>query len=135
MSFPLSASSLTPSRPAPPAPRRPPHPLSAEASSPSTANSINSSVYAASTLQSNGYSPSFAFSSATSSSGSSLAPSYTGIGGSPNRHSPIPFSSTIIRSGYAGVKEEAFASLFWGRKWLVLRDDALTFHKNEVCAL
>ncbi|GJJ13996.1 hypothetical protein Clacol_008253 [Clathrus columnatus] len=131
MSFSLSASSLTPSRPAPPAPRRSPHPLSSDTSSASTANSINNSIYAASTLQSNGYSSSFSLTSTAVSSGSAYSPSYTGIGGSPNRNSPVPFSSAVVRCGYVSVKEETFASLFWGRKWLVLREDILSFHKNE----
>lgn len=133
MSFSLSTSSLTPSRPAPPAPRRQLHPLNAEASSARDANSINSSIYAASTLQSNGYSSAFSFAPSTSSSATSYSSSYTGIGGSPNRISPNAISSPVVRTGFVSVKEETFASLFWTRRWLVLREDTLAFHKNEVC--
>lgn len=59
--------------------------------------------------------------------------SYTGIGGSPDRGPPSgPGFSSIVRNGYASVKEDGFASWLWNRKWLVLKDQSLTFHKNEV---
>jgi serine/threonine-protein kinase CLA4 len=127
MAFQLSATSLTPSRPAPQAPsRRPTHPLSSGSSSSGAADSINSSIYASSTLVASGYSPSFSLTPPSPSAGSS------GIGGSPNRGYTTPLGSQIVRSGFASVKEEGFASLFWGRKWLVLREETLTFQKNEV---
>ncbi|KIJ47177.1 hypothetical protein M422DRAFT_226349 [Sphaerobolus stellatus SS14] len=130
MAFQLSATSLTPSRPAPQAPRRPTHPLSSASSSSGVADSINSSIYASSTLQANGYSSSFALTSAAPSISTSFSPQ-AGIGGSPNRGSSSPFSSQIVRSGYVSIKEEGFASLFWSRKWLVLREETLAFQKNE----
>ena len=42
-------------------------------------------------------------------------------------------ASEVVRSGWASVKEDAFASLFWNRKFLQLKEHVLTFHKNEVC--
>ena len=128
MAFQLSATSLTPSRPAPQAPsRRPTHPLSSGSSSSGAADSINSSIYASSTLVASGYSPSFSLTPPSPSAGSS------GIGGSPNRGSTTSSGSQIVRSGFVSVKEEGFASLFWGsRKWLVLREETLSFQKNEV---
>ncbi|KAG8908959.1 Protein kinase [Tulasnella sp. 403] len=67
-----------------------------------------------------------------SGSSSAYNASYTGIGGSPDRGVVSTGSSPqIIRCGYANVKEDGFASWLWGRKWLVLKDQTLTFHKNE----
>ncbi|KAJ9125151.1 hypothetical protein QFC22_000105 [Naganishia vaughanmartiniae] len=41
-------------------------------------------------------------------------------------------SSTPIRQGMVGVKEEeGIRSFLWSKKWLVLRDQTLSFHKNE----
>ena len=127
MTYQLSATSLTPSRPAPQAPsRRPTHPLNSGSSSSGAADSINSSIYASSTLLASGYSPSFSLTPPSPSAGSS------GIGGSPNRGSTTPLGSQIVRNGFLSVKEEGFASLFWVKKWLVLREETLSFQKNEV---
>ena len=133
MAFQLSATSLTPSRPAPQAPsRRPTHPLNSGSTSSGAADSINSSIYSSSTLVASGYSPSFSLTPPSPSAGSSYSSSYSGIGSSPNRGSSTPLGSQIVRSGFVSVKEEGFASLFWGRKWLVLREETLSFQKNEV---
>lgn len=70
--------------------------------------------------------------SGPSPSGSSYAATYSGIGASPNRNSSVMNPSGVVRSGWANVKEEGFASLFWRPKWLILREQTLAFHKNEV---
>lgn len=113
----VTATSLTPSRPAPPIPIR-----TASTSSSSTAFSTSSSV----TL-----SPALA-------STSSYVSSYSGIGGTPNiggfpkRSSDGANTSGIVRQGSVGFKEDAFASWIWREKWLVLREQSLSVHKNEV---
>jgi hypothetical protein len=108
----VSASSLTPSRPAPQAPRLP--------------------VYNSNTLAASGYNPSFSLTS-SSPSGSSYAPSYSGIGGSPNRMNESFGDSRIVRNGVVSVKEDGFASWLWRPKWLILKEQTLSIHKNEVC--
>lgn|SRR6266850_1378519 len=113
----VTATSLTPSRPAPPIPIR-----QASISSSSTAFSTSSSV----TL------------SPASASTSSYASSYSGIGGTPNiggfpkRTSEVVNMSGIVRQGPVGFKEDAFASWIWREKWLILREQSLSVHKNEV---
>ena len=113
----VTATSLTPSRPAPPIPIR-----QASIGSSTTAFSTSSSV----TL------------SPASASTSSYASSYSGIGGTPNiggfpkRTSEVVNMLGIIRQGPVGFKEDAFASWIWREKWLVLREQSLSVHKNEV---
>lgn len=116
----MTATSLTPTRPAPQAPQR--------------RDTDQASYYtSSSTLVSNGYKTSFAFSQPSPSAAvSSYATSYSGIGASPIRPNSNPSPGDIVRTGWASVKEDAFASLFWVRKWMVLKEQALTFHKNEV---
>ncbi|KZV59906.1 hypothetical protein PENSPDRAFT_760269 [Peniophora sp. CONT] len=52
-------------------------------------------------------------------------------------HDPLPVSSEpprpleVVRSGYVSFKKDAFASWLWRAKYLVLRDQNLTIHKNE----
>ena len=70
-----------------------------------------------------------------SSSASSYATSYSGIGGSPNRPSDSFRDSQIVRSGTVNVKEDGFASWLWRPKWLILKEQMLTIHKNEVSLL
>lgn len=96
--------SLTPSRPAPPAPQRR-----------ATDNALASAGY-----------------NLSSSSSSTYAQSYSGIGGSPNRNSDVGASPGIVRSGTVTVKEDGFASFLWRPKWLALREHTLSMHKNEV---
>lgn len=50
----------------------------------------------------------------------------------PTRAPPPAPTRQVVRSGYASVKEDGFASLFWNRRWMVLKEEILTFHKNEV---
>jgi hypothetical protein len=113
----VTATSLTPSRPAPPIPIRQP-----SISSSSTAFSTSSSVTLAPSLVAT----------------SSYAPSYSGIGSTPNiggfprRSSDGATLPGIIRQGSVGFKEDAFASWIWREKWLVLREQSLSVHKNEV---
>ncbi|TFK33091.1 kinase-like domain-containing protein [Crucibulum laeve] len=120
MSYPqLTAQSLTPSRPAPQAPQR------RGTDSSSTMYTTNS------TLVNAGYAPSFTFTPA-SPSGSSYAFPYSGIGGSPNRGSESTLNnSQVVRNGTVSIKEDGFASWIWKMKWLVLKEQTLSIHKNE----
>ena len=70
-------------------------------------------------------------------SGSSYHSAYSGIGGSPDRGAPPNTNSSVIRSGFVSVKEDGFASWLWTKRWLVLREQVLSFHKSEVrvCSL
>jgi hypothetical protein len=117
----VSASSLTPSRPAPQAPQR------------RGTDSQQQPLYSSSAaLVNSGYNPSFTF-TPSSPSASSYNPAYSGIGGTPNRNSDAIFNSQIVRSGPASIKEEGtFASWIWKLKWLVLKEQTLTIHKSEV---
>lgn len=100
----VTATSLTPTRPAPSAPGR---------NGPSSYGS--------------------SFSVGTSSpSGSSYAASYSGIGGSPNRASDSISSAQFVRCGIVSVKEDGIVSWLWRPKWLVLKEQSLLIHKNEV---
>ncbi|KAH7906421.1 Pkinase-domain-containing protein [Hygrophoropsis aurantiaca] len=105
----VSPTSLTPTRPAPQAPVR------RGTDGPGMYNSG---------LQGSGYNASF-------SSGSSYAPDYTGIGGSPNRNSEAVFNSHVVRSGMVTVKQEGFTSWLWTPRWLVLKEQTLSIYKSE----
>ena len=113
----VTATSLTPSRPAPPIPIR-----QASTSSSSTAFTSSSSLTLTPSLVST----------------STYAASYSGIGGTPNiggfpkRGSDGATVPGIVRQGAVGFKEDAFASWIWREKWLVLREQSLSVHKNEV---
>ena len=115
---------LTPTRAAPPAPKRIPTDMSSSsASTYSNSPSFTSYTSAAST-------------SATSyhSANSGFHPTYSGVGGSPDRGPPMSPSvnGPAVRTGYVSVKEDGFASWLWGKKWLVLREEVLSIHRNEV---
>ena len=43
-------------------------------------------------------------------------------------------STTIVRRGWVSVKEEGLRSWIWSKRWLVLREQTLTMHKNEAGA-
>ncbi|KAI0752103.1 Pkinase-domain-containing protein [Fomes fomentarius] len=107
----VTAASLTPTRPAPAAPMR-------------RGNDIQN------VLSSSGYASSFSVGT-SSPSGSSYASSYSGIGGSPNRNSDMVSSSHIVRSGLVAIKEDGIVSWLWRPKWLVLKEQTLSIHKNE----
>lgn len=111
----VTAASLTPTRPAPAAPMR-------------RGNDIQN------VLSSSGYASSFSVGT-SSPSGSSYASSYSGIGGSPNRNSDMVSSSHIVRSGLVAIKEDGIVSWLWRPKWLVLKEQTLSIHKNEVSTL
>ncbi|KAJ3314403.1 Protein kinase [Boothiomyces sp. JEL0838] len=40
-------------------------------------------------------------------------------------------NSLVVKNGYVGVKEEGLRSFLWSKKWLVLRENTLTFHKSD----
>ncbi|KAI0350991.1 Pkinase-domain-containing protein [Trametes cingulata] len=97
----VTATSLTPSRPAPAAPIRP--------------NDVRN------VLANSGYGSSFSVGTAP----------YSGIGGSPNRNSDMVNSSHVVRAGVVAVKEDGLVSWLWRPKWLVLKEQTLSIHKNE----
>ncbi|KIM29230.1 hypothetical protein M408DRAFT_328910 [Serendipita vermifera MAFF 305830] len=119
--------SLTPSRPAPSAPN--PR-LNGGGGGSNGPASVNNSLYAGSS-----YSPSY----------SSNTSGWSSIGFSPSPNPSIRTGSStavnasilgtpdggIVRSGYVSVKEDGFASFIWSRKWLVLKEHIISFHKNE----
>lgn len=112
----VTANSLTPSRPAPQAPQRRNEPTQLYSSN----NQFSSS----------GYNPSFTsnYSPATSN----FSNNYTGIGGMPNRGPSDPANGNdVVRNGPVSMKEDGFGNWLWQRKWLILREQALTVHKNE----
>ncbi|MBW0521319.1 hypothetical protein O181_061034 [Austropuccinia psidii MF-1] len=42
-----------------------------------------------------------------------------------------PNPTTIVRRGFAKLKEDGLRSWIWSQRWLILREQTLTFHKNE----
>ncbi|KAI0729129.1 Pkinase-domain-containing protein [Fomitopsis betulina] len=107
----VTATSLTPSRPAPAAPVR-------------RGNEIGNA------LASSGYGSSFSV-GMSSPSGSSYGPSYSGIGASPIRNTDMFSGSEVIRAGVVAVKEDGIVSWLWRPKWLVLKEGSLFIHKSE----
>lgn len=41
-------------------------------------------------------------------------------------------AQTIVKRGWVNVKEEGLRAWIWSKRWLVLREETLTFYKNEV---
>ena len=41
-------------------------------------------------------------------------------------------SSYVVKRGYCSVKEDGLRSFIWSKRWMLLREQTLTFHKNEV---
>lgn len=41
----------------------------------------------------------------------------------------------IIKEGYISLKEEGLRAWIWSKRYCVLRDQSLTFHRNEVYTL
>ncbi|KAF9447646.1 Pkinase-domain-containing protein [Macrolepiota fuliginosa MF-IS2] len=113
----VTTASLTPTRPAP--------------SPQSQRRGTNESTYTPNVLANSGYSNTFTGSNPPSVSSYNSA--YTGIGGAPTRGNPgdDAFGTQVIRSGIVNLKEDGFASWLWKTKWLVLRDQSLSIHKNE----
>ena len=50
----------------------------------------------------------------------------------PCKNSIPPRMTEIIKDGYLSVKEEGLRAWIWSKRFCVLRDQALTFHRNEV---
>ena len=113
----VTATSLTPSRPAPQAP--------------SSRRGTEHSEYSNSSSP-GGYNTSLSSFTPSSPSASPYAFPYSGIGGSPNRGPDDALNSQIVRSGLVSMKEDSFANWLFQRKWLVLREQTLSIHKNEV---
>jgi len=113
----VSSASLTPSRPAPQAPQR----RGADGAPGFGSNNG---------LASSGYNSSFTFTPA-SPSGSSYAFPYSGIGGSPNRGLDGTLDSQVVRTGSVSMKDDSFGNWLFQRKWLVLKEQALSIHKSE----
>ena len=113
----VTAASLTPSRPAPPAPQRRGTDLAPQYA---TNNSLANA----------GYSSSFTLAPASPSTSSYQ--SYTGIGGSPNRGPEDLSNSQVVRTGSVSIKEEGFANWLFTRKFLILKEQTLSIHRNEV---
>ncbi|PWN21048.1 Pkinase-domain-containing protein [Microstroma glucosiphilum] len=137
--------SLMPSRRAPPVPR-PSQPMQASGSSNGSTSSGTSFVPPLSQYASNG--------SSAGTHGLGQGPgvgggSYTGplrpagpgavAGGGWNDNSssaggagPSTNSNAgVVRRGYVSVKEDGIRSWIWSKRWLALREQTLTFHKNE----
>ena len=112
---------LTPSRPAPPAP------MSRSASANSAASGSESYFDASNSSLGRQH-----------ISGEASTPSYgatTPIQQSTRSlHKPSgPIDpASIVRRGYVSVKEEGLKSWIWSKRWLVLRERALSMHKNDV---
>ncbi|EGG01687.1 p21-activated serine/threonine protein kinase [Melampsora larici-populina 98AG31] len=122
-------SSLTPSRPAPPAPSEQQQALQQPSQHSSTdhhPNSHHSSRYNSGSSTSSpglpsGYVPAPGFTNPASSM----------IGSSPFPINPPANQTTIVRRGFAKLKEDGLRSWIWSQRWLILREQTLTFHKNE----
>jgi protein-serine/threonine kinase len=44
---------------------------------------------------------------------------------------PPRLSSYVVKRGYLLVKEDGLRAFLWSKKWCLLREQTLTFHKNE----
>jgi protein-serine/threonine kinase len=38
----------------------------------------------------------------------------------------------VIKEGYVSLKEDGLRAWIWSKRYCVLRDQSLTFHRNEV---
>lgn len=45
---------------------------------------------------------------------------------------PPRMSSYVVKRGYVSVKEDGLRLWSWSKRWLLLREQTLTFHRNEV---
>lgn len=65
-----------------------------------------------------------------------LSNNHGGVGAAPDKGSlnngPNLSSNSIVKSGDVSVKEEGITSWIWTKKWMVLKEQTLSFHKNEV---
>lgn len=64
-----------------------------------------------------------------------LSNTYGGVGAAPGGSSLSNgsniSSNSIVKSGEVSVKEEGLTSWIWSRRWMVLKEQTLSFHKNE----
>ena len=75
----------------------------------------------------------------SSSSAISMTPPLTNISPTTSQSSGLTTapgstpksSASVVRKGYVSVKEDGLRSWIWSKKWLVLRESTLLFHKNE----
>ncbi|CAJ0841255.1 799_t:CDS:10 [Entrophospora sp. SA101] len=40
-------------------------------------------------------------------------------------------NSNVVKKGYISVKEDGLRAFLWSKRWLLLREQTLTFHRNE----
>lgn len=40
-------------------------------------------------------------------------------------------NSHVVKKGYISVKEDGLRAWIWSKRWLLLREQTLTFHRNE----
>lgn len=115
------APSLTPSRPAPPIPVQ----RSEAGAPPSRAGGgggpAPGGVYGSTTSP---YASNSLLSPSSSPSAGSYALPGTGAGS----------AQTIVRRGWISVKEDGLRAWIWSKRWLILREQTLSFYKNEVRA-
>ncbi|KAI9616049.1 hypothetical protein H4Q26_011301 [Puccinia striiformis f. sp. tritici PST-130] len=76
-----------------------------------------------------GHAPSILSQSTNSMIGSAANPTSPSLSGSNLPLQPNP--TTIVRRGFAKLKEDGLRSWIWSQRWLILREQTLTFHKNE----
>lgn len=57
-----------------------------------------------------------------------MVPKFSQASGPGGASSP----AAIVRKGYVSVKEDGLRSWIWSKRWLVLRESTLLFHKNDV---
>jgi hypothetical protein len=114
-----NAPSLTPSRPAPPIPRAIKSSQQAHPSSFAPSSNYNNSN-GAFNHSSDHNNANLNFASSTSPSSSFSA----GSGGGS--------AQTIVRRGWISVKEDGLRAWIWSKRWLVLREQTLSFYKSEV---
>ncbi|KAK9894814.1 Pkinase-domain-containing protein [Cystobasidium minutum MCA 4210] len=127
-----NGSSLTPSRPAPPVPgggsSNGLRPLLTTAHSSSSFNNGSSGSLSRGvsnlSLSSNG--PSTAPSTPSGSSGRNSF-----FGQSSNNTSSLVATGSVLREGQVSIKEDGIRSMFFSKRWALLRQNALTFHKNR----
>ncbi|KAI7947172.1 hypothetical protein MJO28_009080 [Puccinia striiformis f. sp. tritici] len=136
MSFTIPFGSLIPSRPPPPPPGPAAQPLAitasaASSSSSSSAASSSTSLYRPfrQSTATSGHAPSILSQSTNSMIGSAANPTSPSLSGSNLPLQPNP--TTIVRRGFAKLKEDGLRSWIWSQRWLILREQTLTFHKNE----
>lgn len=133
-----NGSSLTPSRPAPPVPGGSStglRPLFTSAHSSSSFNngSTGSLTRGVNNLNlSNSGSPGPGSSSGSHHSGSSSFSGRTSSLFSRDTNTGTGSAAgNVLREGQVSIKEDGIRSMFFSKRWALLRQNALTFHKNR----